>query len=102
MTKPSSIQGIVDDLTSDGLKNTQPDNINSPMATYLECVGEEEFDKTNVVYIDKDVHEVISLLKRHKKFSIGNLFSMLGKEFIEKHDSEIKDSISNTNKYLSR
>lgn len=101
MTKNTSLQGIIKDLTKtdQDIPNSIPSD--SPMSAYLKGVSEENFQKTSVVYIDQEVHEVISLLKRSKKFSMGNLFSMLGKEFIEKYDSEIKDSIANNNKYLA-
>ncbi len=62
-----------------------------------------DFDKRSVIYIDNDVHEVFSLLKKTKKrkLNFGNIFSYLGKLLIEAHDEEIKEAINgNHNQYL--
>lgn len=74
---------------------------NNSLDEYLFRIQNSNFEKKEIAYIDKDVHEVIRLLKRNLGINIGDFFSLLGEDFIKRHNKDIQE-LNNKNKYFKR
>lgn len=66
---------------------------------YISYCGGHEYNCKAVVYIDRDIHQVLSGLKTAKNIGIGKLLSTLAKDFVVEHRDAIKSCI-NANGYL--
>ena len=71
----------------------------SKLLSYLKECNEEDFVCKNVAYIDEDIHDIATRLKKKTGMKIGHFLSFLAKDFFEKHKGEINE-ILNSNKYL--
>jgi len=93
-------KGSVANKESIAPKKTRKKQPNTVLDNTLEVLKTKEYSKTRNVFIDEEVHEIFSLIKKHKKISIGGLLSFLGENFISENIKEITDINNNQNKYL--
>jgi len=63
----------------------------------------KDFNTEACVYLDTEVHEVLSQLKTRTGLRIGNLMSSLAEEFIQEHRDEIIRALKpRSNRYTNR
>ena len=71
----------------------------SKLLSYLKEVNDQDFTCKSVAYIDNDIHDIATRLKKQTGMKIGHFLSFLAKDFFEKHKGEINETL-NSNKYL--
>lgn len=62
----------------------------------------QQFNLKSVCYIDSDIHEILTRLKKKKKLKIGSFLSFLAANYIKENQQEIKKVLSNNNQYLQK
>ncbi|MDZ7606865.1 MAG: hypothetical protein U5K79_15035 [Cyclobacteriaceae bacterium] len=67
-----------------------------------ETNGRKDFNTEACVYIDSEIHEVLSQLKARTRLRIGNLISGLAEAFIKEHRDEIIRTLkTRSNRYTN-
>ncbi len=62
----------------------------------------QQFNLESVCYIDSDIHEILTRLKKKKKLKIGSFLSFLAANYIKENQKEIKEALSINNQYLQK
>lgn len=62
----------------------------------------QQFCLESVCYIDSDIHEVLTRLKKKKKLKIGSFLSFLAANYIKENQDEINKVLTNNNQYLQK
>lgn len=66
---------------------------------WLQRMNNKNYDCKEILYVDKDIKEVFSLLKR-KKIQISSLVSLILEDWLNDHMDEIKPIIKSKNRFL--
>ncbi len=75
----------------------------SLMDIIKESNARKEFNTQACVYLDTEVHEILSQLKARTGLRIGNLMSSLAEEFIQEHRDEIIRALKpKSNRYTNK
>lgn len=81
--------------------NLPPKNeIDNSLNEMVALSNSQRFNLESVCYIDSDIHEILTRLKKKKKLKIGSFLSFLAASYIKENQKEIKKAISNRNQYL--
>lgn len=84
-------------------EKTDKKKTHSLMDIIKETNDRKDFNTEACVYLDTEVHEVLSQLKARTGLRIGNLMSRLAEEFIQEHRDEIIRALKpKSNRYTNR
>ena len=81
------------------LNTSSTPEFTSSLKEFIDKSNHEDYDCTGVIYIDKEVHEVLGILKKKQKAQINKLVSSILSDFILSHKIEIQ-KLYRTNKFL--
>lgn len=71
------------------------------LSEILEAVRQRKYECKEVLYVDKEIKEIFSLLKAKMKIPISPLVSFILEEWLQKNGDEIQKMIKqNTNRFL--
>lgn len=97
----SKIIGNIKGENSHESLNVKDEN-NNGLNTMVELSNSQEFNLESVCYIDSDIHEILTRLKKKKKLKIGSFLSFLAATYIKENQEEINKALSNNNQYLQK
>lgn len=106
MDDKNDLGDILKNVNDERIKKSK--NPNKPLEvdlkgfeSILEDAKQGNYNSTEVILVDKDIHYVFTLLKKYKKINISQLVNYSLEKFLESHKNDIKDVIKkNKNKYL--
>tara|TARA_R110000744_G_scaffold237369_4_gene354822 strand:+ start:29944 stop:30249 length:306 start_codon:yes stop_codon:yes gene_type:complete len=91
------IKGASDTVQVSTIKIVESEN--NPFEKLKFEIGEKDYNKVAVAYVDEEVHQAFKYLKDNFSLNVGDLFSYLGEKFLNEHQEEIK-SLIKKNKFI--
>ena len=93
----------IEDIKGTEISEKEDENLNiypdKDQPDWLQRMNNKNYDCKEVLYVDKDIKEVFSLLKR-KKIQISSLVSLILEDWLNDHMDEIKPIIKSKNRFL--
>jgi len=99
---PTTLSNIIGSIKGKNLKSDllEKDKIDEGLNEMVTLSNSQQFNLESVCYIDSDIHEILTRLKKKKKLKIGSFLSFLAANYIKENQQEIKEALSNNNQYL--
>lgn len=101
---PTSLSNIIGSIKGENLKLDllEKNKIDEGLDEMVTLSNSQQFNLESVCYIDSDIHEILTRLKKKKKLKIGSFLSFLAANYIKENHQEIKEALSNNNQYLQK
>ena len=101
---PTTLSNIIGSIKGENLKLDllEKNKIDEGLDEMVTLSNSQQFNLESVCYIDSDIHEILTRLKKKKKLKIGSFLSFLAANYIKENQQEIKEALSNNNQYLQK